>query len=288
MKSLGVNKYGLSRNIPSSVKREVRKKSGYGCVICGLGIYTYEHVDPLFSEAKSHDPNKIVLLCGGCHNRITKGIWSKDKVRLTMNNPFSLSKGYTRDYFDISEPFGVNIGRIYFYENETGELLRINGDTLLSIKIDEEGSPKLSGKFCSSSGKLLFEIVDNEWQGSLESWDIEAVGKRLIIKEEKRKILLQILANPPHIISIEKINLFYEGYTISTDESTGRITIGSTRGLHIDVSSGVAVTKGPLILDQRGITFDGGSFIALGQEPMNPLDFEKLLLTGQTVSVPSK
>lgn len=30
------NKYGLTRDIPEDVKRKVRKRCGFGCVICGL------------------------------------------------------------------------------------------------------------------------------------------------------------------------------------------------------------------------------------------------------------
>lgn len=52
------NKFGLSRYIPSDVKLQVRKNSGFGCVICGMGIIHYEHVDPEFHVAQTHDPDK--------------------------------------------------------------------------------------------------------------------------------------------------------------------------------------------------------------------------------------
>ncbi len=52
------NKYGLSRDIPPSVKLQVRRACSFGCVICGASI-TYEHIDPPFTEAHEHDPEKI-------------------------------------------------------------------------------------------------------------------------------------------------------------------------------------------------------------------------------------
>jgi len=287
METEEINKHGLKRYIPSDIKRTIRKNSGFGCVICGMGIYTYEHVDPVFAEAKEHDPTKMTLLCGSCHNKVTKGIWSKDKVKLAMKKPCALKKGYSRDYFDVAEPFGVNLGRIYFYDNKVGNLLVINEETLLSLGIDEDGTPILSGSFYSESGDLLFEIKDNEWKGNLASWDIESVGKRLIIREGNRKILLQILARPPHVISIEKINLNYQDCKIMTDETSGKIELSSGAGNHINVSSGVVVTRGPLSFNTTGYSFENGSFVALGQIPMNALDFEKLLLEGRMVSVPS-
>jgi hypothetical protein len=81
MGASGKNRFGLSRDIPRGIKREVRRRSGFGCVICGCAIFEYEHVDPPFSEAKQHDPSGITLLCGQCHSYVTRGVWSKDKVQ---------------------------------------------------------------------------------------------------------------------------------------------------------------------------------------------------------------
>ena len=75
------NKYGLSRHIPETVKRKVRQACGFGCVCCGLAIATYEHIDPEFSEAKNHDWKKIAYLCGSCHDKVTRGFWSKNKIK---------------------------------------------------------------------------------------------------------------------------------------------------------------------------------------------------------------
>lgn len=55
------NKYGLSRNIPNHIKRAVRQKCGFGCVICGLFICDFDHYAPSFSEAKKHNPDGITF-----------------------------------------------------------------------------------------------------------------------------------------------------------------------------------------------------------------------------------
>ena len=68
------NKHGLTRDIPNDVKRKVRQRDGFGCVICGSAFYTYEHFDPEFVEAENHDPHGICLLCGTCHRRKTSGL----------------------------------------------------------------------------------------------------------------------------------------------------------------------------------------------------------------------
>lgn len=77
-----VNKYGLSRYIPAEVRREVRQRSKFGCVLCRCGFYQYEHIDPTFEDATEHDPDYICCLCGACHDLITRGHFSKEAIKL--------------------------------------------------------------------------------------------------------------------------------------------------------------------------------------------------------------
>lgn len=100
-----MNKYGLSRQIPEAVKRQVRQQCGFGCVICGLGIIQYEHVDPEFHEAKVHDPSRMTLLCPRCHSKVTNKMWSKQKVKEAMKNPKPLSQGFSNEILDIGTKF---------------------------------------------------------------------------------------------------------------------------------------------------------------------------------------
>src|SRR5680860_323928 len=110
------NKYGLSRNIPADVKRQIRKECGFGCVICGGAFITYEHIDPTFAEAREHDPEKMTLLCGGCHFRVTKGIWSKEKVRSAKKAPITFKNGGAKDAFDFRDPFELFVGSNHFQD----------------------------------------------------------------------------------------------------------------------------------------------------------------------------
>ncbi len=284
--SNNTNKYGLSRHIDKETKLSIRQGCGFGCVICGMTIYTYEHIDPEFSEAKEHNPERMALLCGSCHLKITKGIWSKDKVKTARSNPHCLQTGFSNDFFDIGEPFGVSIGRIYYTRNDSGDLLQIGGRTVLSLKKEDNEPPKLSSVFCDNKGNVLFKIHDNEWIGSIDAWDIESVGKRLVIKDGKDSILLQIKASPPHIIAIEIANLLYGNNGLSSNKETGKITIQTDSGKHIDVSTGVIITEGPVVIEKGSVKFNNESNIMFGQDgmKMNSLNFEKFLLTGRFIS----
>src|SRR5437016_5533012 len=102
-----LNKYGLTRRPPAEVRRQIRQECNFGCVCCGLAIAQYEHIDPEFHEAKEHDPAKMAYLCGGCHDRVTRGVWSKAKVKADRKQPWAKQKGHCHDAFDIGADFPV-------------------------------------------------------------------------------------------------------------------------------------------------------------------------------------
>lgn len=283
------NKHGLSRHISDEIKLKIRQACGFGCVVCGMTIYTYEHIDPEFAYAEAHDPSRMALLCGSCHLKVTKKIWSKDKIKQARIAPMCKQRGYSNDFFDIGEPFGVSIGRIYFFKNETGDLLQIDGKTVLSLKKEDGEPPKLSGTFCDNEGKVLFEIKENEWIGSPESWDIESLGSTLIIKDKQDSILLQINARPPHIVAIQIANLVYGANALVSNEATGQITVQSSTGKHINATTGNIITGGPVVINNGNVQFHNGANVMLGQDGMimNPLDFDSFILTGQIASKPT-
>jgi len=227
MSGLQENKYGLGRYIPSDVRRKVRQECGFGCVLCGCAIYEYEHVDPPFNEAREHEPDKIALLCGTHHSAVTRGILSKDTVKQARKNPRCFQNGFSFGAFDVSNQTPIIVlGTITF--EETPILVEAFGDPLLKIDTPEEdGGPfRLSGIFYNNVGEEIFKIVENEWQGSTENWDIEIVGPQITIRRATREIALQIRTDPPSKLTIERLDMYYKGFRIMGEE-----------GKHIEVES---------------------------------------------------
>jgi hypothetical protein len=207
-----INKYGLSRDIPAEVKRTIRQRCGFGCVICGFGIIQYEHVIPEFNEATRHDPCKMALLCPQCHARVTTGFWSKDKVLLAMESPLCKKRGYSRDLFDIGKGYPV---------------LRFGGATIRNCPIpiqvgemplfkiepqEEHGAPfRLSGLFCDSKGNVSLRIVENEWLASSANWDVEVTGGSILIREGAGNIHLKLVVCPPETLVVDRMRMFLGG-----------------------------------------------------------------------------
>src|SRR2546426_7501739 len=219
-----LNKYGLSRSIPEGIKRQVRQACGFGCVCCGLAIASYEHIDPEFHEAKSHDPDRMALLCEGCHSRITRNFWSKQRVKEARESPWCIQEGSCHDAFDTGDNnLTVWVGGNRIVNMET--ILKVDDTALLSIEPPEaSGGPyRLSGEFYDERGTFLFKIVRNEWFGEASNWDIECVGGRIIIRTEPQNIALQILCDPPGGMIIEKMNMFYKNAHFVADNYELRV-----------------------------------------------------------------
>jgi trigger factor len=48
--------------IPEPMKREIRSRCAFGCVICGLPLYAYEHMEG-WAKVLRHVASEITLLC---------------------------------------------------------------------------------------------------------------------------------------------------------------------------------------------------------------------------------
>src|SRR5262249_39317629 len=95
------NKHGLSRYIPKAIKKQVRRRCGFGCVICANAIITYEHIEPPFAEAREHDPDRITLLCGAHQVASFKGLLSKETIWAADKRPICKTTQAPKHIFDL-------------------------------------------------------------------------------------------------------------------------------------------------------------------------------------------
>ncbi|MBK9215861.1 MAG: hypothetical protein IPM59_09725 [Chloracidobacterium sp.] len=225
-----MNKYGLSRHIPEDVRRQLRQEAGFGCVVCGLAIATYEHIDPEFHEARTHDPAAMAYLCGGCHDTVTRKFWSKDKVITAKRLPECIKKGRCHAAFDIGSkgPVRITLGSNEFINVDT--ILAFEDEVLLSVlPPDENGQPyRLSGRFFDSEGSLLFDIEENEWRAGTGIWDIEASGGRITLRAEAGRVAAQILCNPDVGLTIERLDMMYSGLRFLIDRGNMVYQLGGS------------------------------------------------------------
>jgi hypothetical protein len=245
-----LNKHQLSRTISEPVKREVRRRAGFGCVKCGQALCHYDHLDPPFEEAREHHPDGIVLLCGGCHDLKTRGVLSADTVRRHAANPVALSKGFSFGAFDMQS----NRPILHVASNKAENcpiFFRLDGLPILSIKGPEvAGGPfRVSADFVDRHGKQTVRIVDNEWRVRTGSWDVRAEGREIKVFTGAKKIDLVLRTEPPHNFHVDRLNMRMNGFWLRIIKD--RLVI-ITPGKYIRDFTGVHMVNARSVFDLDG------------------------------------
>lgn len=213
------NAFGLSRKIPSNIKREVRQRDNFGCILCAFPIVQYEHVDPLFCVAKEHKAAGITLLCPTCHVKVTNKLISKSLIKEAMQNPKAklLEKVSDALIFTKSHPT-VKVGGATF--TRCNIPLRYQDQNIISISKDSDHF-FLNGMFWDSKGNQTLTIVDNEWiVNPRVVWDLEVIGNTVTIREKERKPSLIFTMHENNIFIINKIDMKIGEYKILGNENT--------------------------------------------------------------------
>ena len=208
-----------SRNIPLPMQREIRQRCGFGCVICGLPLYEYEHMNE-WALVKCHVTADITLLCDRHHREKTGGLLPKEIVREADANPFNLRKGVSKPY-DLhfsGKQAEVVIGGNSFTCEDRGY-----GTVMVPISIDGVAMVGLT----LGDGHLLLNLVafdecnvpvlhikNNQLFYSTSPWDVQLVGTTLTIREAHRKILLEIKFAPPNKIVITRGRFLRNGVEV--------------------------------------------------------------------------
>lgn len=202
--------------IPSEIKREVRQRCGFGCVICGMPLYEYEHMLE-WAAVKRHVASEITLLCRQHHGEKTNGLLPKENVIEANKSPFNLKTGVSKNH--LLHYSGKNVklalANSVFQFNDLPENyffapLVVDGLPVVGFRV-EDGKLLMQFIAFNEFNVPVLEIVDNELIYRTEQWDIEWVGQKLTVREDHRKILLQLVFEPPHTIRIAKGRILLNG-----------------------------------------------------------------------------
>ena len=237
-----VNKHGLPRAIPAEIKRLVRKRCGFGCVICGLGIYEYEHFNLEFNKAKIHEADGITLLCPNHHTKKTTGKLSVETVRIFNAEPKALRQGFASEHLDLRTQNPVVIlGTARFVS--TPVLIQLEEEPILMIKPgeDEEEPFLLSATIRDKNGEIILQIVDNQWQTPANYWDVTSEGKYLRIRSASKQVELVLRQEPPDTIVIERLKMAHKGFKIEVSEGVP-MSITNAYGGDMNISGTTSVS----------------------------------------------
>jgi len=222
MKKIASNKCD-SRNIPLPIQREVRQRCGFGCVICGLPLYHYDHMKG-WPTVHEHVATDITLLCDKHHREATSGLLPREKVAEANKSPYNLKEGKSKPYtlhFE-GDSCEIEIGSNRFntkavgYATESIPLI-VDGIPLIGFVL-ENGHLLLNLNLFDQFNGIILRIVNNCLFYSVSPWDIQLVGRVLTIREKARKFLIKIKFDPPNKIKIIKGRFLCNGVEILVDD----------------------------------------------------------------------
>lgn len=245
------NRHGLSRDIPRDVARQVRKECGFGCVVCGAGIYEYDHFAPEFVDARTHDPAGIALLCCQCHGRKEHKTLSTAEIAERRRRPRCLESGFAKEWFgDRSLNPVIVIGGARC-EGGFGLAVAGHGPVILTVPNPEPGLPVLvSCAFFDDGGRPMLLVRDNVMHVRSSIFDVEFVGGRLTVRDAPGSIPLAIefRANELHV---QRLQALVGGVKFVAHEGKGW-------------SAAIPTRQSPTVRFEAGSRLDGDFLVTVG------------------------
>ena len=253
-----------SRNIPEETKREVRKRCGFGCVVCGFPLYDYDHLIG-WAETHTHDSGEITLLCNTHHREKTSGLLPIEDVVRANEDPLNLRSGTSKPYalHFSGSTCTIDIGSNVFDAEDPG-----SGMSMVALAIDltplvgfdlMDGHLFLNLNVFDENNELMLSILQNQLIYSISPWDIELVGKRLQVRERPRHFLLDILFDPPNLVRIERARFLRNGVEVFVRPEEVRLSNGWTyhhnwfHGLNAGIVIGVGEPPGACAVRITGV-----------------------------------
>ncbi|MCI6732471.1 MAG: HNH endonuclease [Lachnospiraceae bacterium] len=241
----------VSREIPASIKRSVRRKSFWGCCKCGNPIIEYHHIIP-WSIVHEHTEDNIVALCPRCHHEATCGHLNEQMVRRIKRNPYNKKVRYVQENFllrDYDRTI-LKLGGAYF--QNVPHILTYGDFDLISLRKGEDNEALLSAKFYDKRNWLVAEIIDNEWKTYIDTdvWDIQYSPGHLKINQSQRSILLDLQVNDQAVtisgviymkgnaLRMLKNDLVINTSTVKKAVLSNVKLIGANKGIIVDPNNG--------------------------------------------------
>lgn len=206
-------------NIELSMKREIRKRCGYGCVICGNPIIRYHHIVP-WSECKEHQAENITLLCPQHHDEHHAKLISRSQIIEADKAPFAKESGFTSPlklrYADKPITVKTKFHEIFAPWHPSEPFIFLSIDSLVLILLHQEDDRVLiSCQLHDRNNNQVVVILDNEVILSSASEDVEVTANRIVIKHSDG-VRIDFEFEPPNIFTIGGF-IFFNGLMLDLD-----------------------------------------------------------------------
>lgn len=182
--------------IPEPIKREARQQCYFGCAICGMPFFQYDHIEE-YAEVKEHTADNLVLLCPNHHAAKTTHKLSKERIREAKSNPFNATRPHTSGFkVEPSKEILTMLGDntvTGWYPNGNGDHhpIWINGKSFFTIH-SNEGWLSISIAVTNINGDVILAVYRGELVVSTATWDYVYEGSNIKIRAGAGDILLDL------------------------------------------------------------------------------------------------
>ncbi len=205
--------------IREPVKRAVRQRCGFGCVVCGCPVYEYEHMEG-YAIVRRHVASEITLLCDRHHRERTSGLLPLDDVRNADKNPFNKSAAVSPAY---ALHYSGSTCKMIIGGNEFMRDSMVDGLPFTAITIDRR--PLLAftvegDRLCltlqafDNDDRRILWIDRNELRYSPKAWDIRFEGTTFSIRNGHGDFVAEIVFTPPGKVEITRGLFCYRGLVV--------------------------------------------------------------------------
>lgn len=241
----------VSRHIPEPIKKRVRQDCRFGCVICGLPVYHYDHIEN-FADVLEHVAENIALLCPTHHQDKTSKRLSAKAVKLARASPANSRSDKTsphRWFFDGPDVV-IEVGSSQFTtslkDGESFVAIQLDGrhlvgfsreDDALLLSMDLRTAPRSPSALRVDRGEITISTAVD---------DVKLEGPRLSLSPGERSLECVIVKTDSGL-KIESGHFFGGIHSIIVDPGSYTVMPMNNRmfgGTFVNCMVGVVI--GPL------------------------------------------
>lgn len=208
--------------IPLPMKRRIRQRCFFGCVMCGAPIFDYEHMTG-FTQT-GHDESDITLLCPEHHREKTSGRLHADIVRQADRAPFNsgklLSSGH--ELYFSGDDFDLDLGNLNVHWDhglKNGVAVSVDGAPFIGVSF-VNGLTLFSLDLRDRDNRTLVKVTKGVLRYCPSNWDIIFEGTLLSIRTGHGSVVFEMKLCPPNCIKIIRADMWLNGVNLGIGKST--------------------------------------------------------------------
>ncbi|WP_152626541.1 HNH endonuclease signature motif containing protein [Streptacidiphilus carbonis] len=247
------------KKISAEVRRHVRQRCHFGCVICGLPLYEYDHMFD-YAVTGTHKEEELTLLCDRHHSEKTKKLLPRETVIAANKAPFNKTH-------DVSEPYGFHFSgsRCEFVLGGNNRFLAskarlvpilVNGDEVLVFDF-RDGHLLLSAMIRDRNGQKILSIEENELTYSSGTWDIDFVGRELTLRNGLRDFQFQATFETPGRVVVSRLDIRYGDVRVYVDPKGIHVRGPGERSRDLSSVTMLGGFEHAVVLDSHGVRAAG-------------------------------